>query len=52
MIFISNDHYDIVGRMMCQCAAGAGELDILKWLRQHKCPWNEYSLDERLAGSS
>jgi len=33
--------------LMCMCAAGAGKLDILKWLRQHKCPWDEYSLDFR-----
>jgi hypothetical protein len=25
-------------------AAGARKLDVLKWLRQHKCPWNDYSL--------
>ena len=47
--FHTDDFYHLVGRIMCQRAAGAGQLDILKWLRQHKCPWNDYSLMDAAA---
>jgi len=42
--FHVEDHYDHIGSLMCMAAAGARKLDVLKWLRQHKCPWNDYSL--------
>ena len=39
-----DEHYDYVGGLMCRCAGGAGKLDVLKWLRQHRCPWDDWSL--------
>jgi hypothetical protein len=47
--FHVEDHYYYIGSLMCHAAAGAGKLDILRWLRQHSCPWNEYSLEEAAA---
>ena len=39
-----DEHQEVVGGIITQCAAADGELDILKWLRKHKCPWDEYTL--------
>ena len=47
--FHVEDHCEFIGSLMCMAAAGEGKLDILKWLRQHKCHWNEYSLEEAAA---
>ena len=44
-----DEYYDQVGGLMCMCAAGAGELVILKWLRQHSASWDEYSLIDAAA---
>jgi len=25
----------------CEAAAGGGHLDVLRWAREHECPWDE-----------
>jgi hypothetical protein len=27
----------------CTWAAEGGQLEVLKWLRGHECPWNEWT---------
>jgi hypothetical protein len=35
--------------MTCHCAARAGQLEALKWAREHGCPWEESRMCHRAA---
>ena len=35
-----------LGRVECARAAADGHLDVLRWAREHDCPWNEDLEDE------
>ena len=36
----------------CTAAAGSGHLDILKWLRQHDCPWDAHTFQQACSNRS
>jgi hypothetical protein len=46
---IDHDELSSLSFHMCQRAAGAGKLDILRWLRQHSCPWHSVTLMDAAA---